>query len=136
MGAAREPHADPLEKIFNLDVTALNRAALPAIIIGSLIMTRTEPSETINHRRRSLIGVAAMTLAAFELGADKQANAASSEAAKAMPASPKSFGPLRQIDAGQLNVGYAELGPADGGLSFCFTDGHTTSTPMSTSLHC
>ena len=25
-----------------------------------------------------------------------------------------SFGPLKQIDAGELNVGYAELGPADG----------------------
>src|SRR5262249_51166831 len=27
---------------------------------------------------------------------------------------PKSFGPLKQIDAGLLSVGYAELGPADG----------------------
>lgn len=25
-----------------------------------------------------------------------------------------SFGPLKQIDAGRLNVGYAEAGPADG----------------------
>ncbi len=25
-----------------------------------------------------------------------------------------SFGPLKQIDAGLLNVGYAEAGPADG----------------------
>jgi pimeloyl-ACP methyl ester carboxylesterase len=25
-----------------------------------------------------------------------------------------SFGPLKQIDAGVLNVGYAEAGPADG----------------------
>jgi pimeloyl-ACP methyl ester carboxylesterase len=25
-----------------------------------------------------------------------------------------SFGPLKQIDAGELNVGYAEAGPADG----------------------
>ena len=24
------------------------------------------------------------------------------------------FGPLKQIDAGELNVGYAEAGPADG----------------------
>jgi pimeloyl-ACP methyl ester carboxylesterase len=77
-------------------------------------MIRTDPSETINHRRRSLIGLAAITLAALEFGKDTQANAESGETAKAMPASPKSFGPLRQIDAGQLNVGYAELGPADG----------------------
>jgi pimeloyl-ACP methyl ester carboxylesterase len=27
---------------------------------------------------------------------------------------PRSFGPLKQIDAGLLNVGYAEAGPADG----------------------
>lgn len=78
------------------------------------MMTWMDPSETINHPRRSLIGLAAITLAALELGQDTQANAASGETAKAKPASPKSFGPLSQIDAGQLNVGYAGLGPADG----------------------
>ena len=30
------------------------------------------------------------------------------------PATTASFGPLKQIDAGVLNVGYAEAGPADG----------------------
>jgi hypothetical protein len=30
------------------------------------------------------------------------------------PATAASFGPLKQIKAGVLNVGYAEAGPADG----------------------
>ena len=30
------------------------------------------------------------------------------------PAASTSFGPLKQVDAGRLNVGYAEAGPADG----------------------
>ena len=30
------------------------------------------------------------------------------------PGTNTSFGPLKQIDAGLLNVGYAEAGPADG----------------------
>ena len=34
--------------------------------------------------------------------------------APAMSATQKSFGTLKQIDAGALNVGYAEAGPADG----------------------
>ena len=35
-------------------------------------------------------------------------------AAKSLPAANTSFGPLKQIDAGLLNVGYAEAGPANG----------------------
>ncbi|HEY4082299.1 MAG TPA: alpha/beta fold hydrolase [Burkholderiaceae bacterium] len=35
-------------------------------------------------------------------------------AASALSGSPAPFGPLRQIDAGLLIIGYAELGPADG----------------------
>ena len=30
------------------------------------------------------------------------------------PGTSTSFGPLKQVDAGVLNVGYAEAGPADG----------------------
>ncbi|WP_031198673.1 alpha/beta hydrolase [Mesorhizobium sp. LSHC422A00] len=77
-------------------------------------MPRTDPSDTINHHRRRLIGVAAMTFAAFELGEDMKASADSLDTRKAKPGPLKSFGQLSQIDAGQLNVGYAELGPADG----------------------
>ena len=49
-----------------------------------------------------------MTAAAIELGIG-----APKAAAAAQP-SPNSFGALKQIEAGVLKVGYAELGPADG----------------------
>jgi hypothetical protein len=41
-----------------------------------------------------------------------------------------SFASLKQIDAGVLNVGYAEVGPADGPRSSCSTAGPTTSTAL------
>lgn len=59
--------------------------------------------ETIDQRRRLLMGAAAMTFAAIDLGAQKPARAAAA-----------SFGAIKQIKAGLLNVGYAEEGPADG----------------------
>jgi hypothetical protein len=37
---------------------------------------------------------------------------ASSDFSTGVPSS--SFGPLRQIDAGLLNVGYVDIGPAEG----------------------
>src|SRR5207344_2143583 len=39
-----------------------------------------------------------------------------------------SLGPLKQVDAGVLNVGYAEAGPADGPPCCSCTAGRTTST--------
>jgi len=73
----------------------------------------------INHHRRRFFGTAAMTIAAAQLG---MIGAAHAQAGKTKPADlPKikrgtntSFGPLKQIDAGVLNVGYAEAGRADG----------------------
>jgi pimeloyl-ACP methyl ester carboxylesterase len=60
--------------------------------------------EDIRLARRGFLGAAAAGLAGFSaLGT---AHAQSSAAG--------SFGPLKQIDAGVLNVGYAEAGPADG----------------------
>ena len=74
-------------------------------------------SEDINHRRRDFLGVAAATLAAAQFGAIGAARA-QSEAKPALPAvkpgTHTSFAPLKQIEAGLLNVGYAEAGPADG----------------------
>jgi len=64
-------------------------------------MDRTR--ETIDQRRRLLVGAAAITFAAAELGTRKPAKAAAN-----------SFGAIKQIDAGVLNIGYAEEGPADG----------------------
>ncbi len=74
-------------------------------------------SGEINHRRRRFLGFAAMTLAAGEFGIIGTANAQAGKTAvlpAIKPGTNTSMGPLKQIDAGVLNVGYAEAGPADG----------------------
>jgi pimeloyl-ACP methyl ester carboxylesterase len=74
-------------------------------------------SNEINHQRRRFFGVAAMTVAAVEFGltslASAQSAAASSQAV-AKTGTHTSFETLKQIEAGVLNVGYAEAGAADG----------------------
>jgi pimeloyl-ACP methyl ester carboxylesterase len=75
-------------------------------------------SEEINHRRR-LFGAAAMTLAAAQLGVTGSAMAQSGKTSAAgvpaiKPGTNTSFGPIKQINAGVLNIGYAEAGPANG----------------------
>jgi pimeloyl-ACP methyl ester carboxylesterase len=65
-------------------------------------------SERINHPRRRFLGTAALSIAVAKLAAISSAHAQSE------PASVPSFGALRQVDAGVLNVGYAEAGPAEG----------------------
>jgi pimeloyl-ACP methyl ester carboxylesterase len=76
-------------------------------------------SEEINHDRRRFLGAAAMTFAAAQFGMFGYAKAQSNETKPIdlpaiKPGTNTSFGPLKQIDAGLLNVGYAEAGPADG----------------------
>src|SRR5215207_10292735 len=76
-------------------------------------------SEEIKHDRRRFFGTAAMTIAAARLGMIGSADAQSgklnaADASTIEPGTNTSFGPLKQIDAGVLNVGYAEAGPADG----------------------
>jgi pimeloyl-ACP methyl ester carboxylesterase len=78
-----------------------------------------DTSEQIDHHRRHLFGTAALTLAAAQLGLVGAAVAQSGETKPVrLPAikagTNTSFGPLKQIDAGMLNVGYAEAGPANG----------------------
>jgi pimeloyl-ACP methyl ester carboxylesterase len=69
--------------------------------------------QTANPDRRHVIGAAiAMTAAAF--GITRTADAQTSEPRPAKPGAHTSFGTLKQINAGVLNVGYAEAGPADG----------------------
>jgi pimeloyl-ACP methyl ester carboxylesterase len=73
-------------------------------------------SEKIDQQRRRFFGAAAMTIAAVQLGAVRSAESQPG-GAKLPPVKPgahTSFGPLKQIDAGTLNVGYAEAGPAGG----------------------
>src|SRR5262245_30912416 len=81
-------------------------------------METTTMSEHVNHERRRFVGVAA-GLAAAQLGLVAPATAQSGRTRPAPLPTIKagtntSFGPLKQIDAGALNVGYAEAGPADG----------------------
>src|ERR1700729_2343668 len=72
-------------------------------------------TETINHGRRRLLGAAAMTLAATPLATMGNTAAAQPGNVPAIrPGTNTSFSSLKQIDAGLLNVGYAEAGPADG----------------------
>ena len=80
-------------------------------------------SEDINHHRRRFFGIAASTIAAAQFGmigsARAQAGMAKTKELPAIkPGTHTSFGPLKQIDAGVLNVGYAEAGPADGPVVF------------------
>ena len=78
-------------------------------------MTPPEAPETINHPRRRLFGVAAVTVAAAQLGVMTAAGAESRDAQPTPHAGTSAtFAPLKQIDAGLLSVAYAEAGPAEG----------------------
>src|SRR5215831_4401297 len=72
--------------------------------------------DDINQDRRRFFGAAAMAVAAAQLGvagrADAQQGDAKMPAIK--PGTNTSFAPLKQIEAGVLNIGYAEAGPANG----------------------
>jgi pimeloyl-ACP methyl ester carboxylesterase len=64
-------------------------------------------TETINQNRRRMLAATVMTIAAAQF--------TKAVAAEAPAGSTKSsFGPLKQVNAGLLNVGYAEAGPAGG----------------------
>src|SRR5688572_10400221 len=73
-------------------------------------------SEKIDHHRRHLLGAASLTAAAAQLGMLAPGNAQSTKATLPLtkPGTSVSFAPLKQINAGVLNVAYAEVGPADG----------------------
>jgi alpha-beta hydrolase superfamily lysophospholipase len=62
--------------------------------------------DAINAGRRRFLGAAGMTIAAAGFG--------TIEAGAAQPGRARSFGALKQIDAGVLNIGYAEVGPTAG----------------------
>jgi pimeloyl-ACP methyl ester carboxylesterase len=80
-------------------------------------MGTIEKSERMNRRR--FFGAAATALAASQFGMSGPALAQAAGARPAAvpairPGTNTSFAALKQIDAGVLNVGYAEAGPADG----------------------
>jgi pimeloyl-ACP methyl ester carboxylesterase len=79
-------------------------------------MDMIKTSEEIDHHRRRLFGTAAATIAAAQLGMIGSANAQPSgtKLPAIKPGTNTSFASMKQIDAGVLNVGYAEAGPANG----------------------
>jgi pimeloyl-ACP methyl ester carboxylesterase len=82
-------------------------------------MSKIALSDELEHSRRRFCGTAAMTFAAAQLGIFSSAGATASkeevaDVPLARPGTSTSFGPIKQIDAGVLNIGYAEAGPGDG----------------------
>ena len=76
-------------------------------------------SEETNDHRRRFLGTAAITLAAAQLGmigsaAAQPGRAKPADLPQVKPGTNTSFPSLKQIEAGVLNVGYAEAGPANG----------------------
>ncbi|MGA3002579.1 MAG: alpha/beta hydrolase [Acetobacteraceae bacterium] len=82
-------------------------------------MNSIELPEEINHRRRRLMSAAASTIAAVGFGGIVTANAQPDKTKVVdLPAiksgTNTSFAAVKQINAGVLNVGYAEAGPEHG----------------------
>lgn len=81
------------------------------------IETETVDTALVDHGRRRFIGTATLAAAAASLGLGMgRAQAAEPPTARSTAGSPlpTGFKSLKQIDAGPLNIGYAEDGPADG----------------------
>jgi pimeloyl-ACP methyl ester carboxylesterase len=83
---------------------------------GRVAVTKIDSSEQINQDRRRFFGAAALSVAAAELGLTGSvwAQTKSSGLPAVKPGTNNSFGPLKEVDAGVLSVGYAEAGPANG----------------------
>src|SRR4051812_31661844 len=81
-------------------------------------MSAIKMVDGIDQHRRRFVGAAALAAAATQLGIVGSAAAQSSSEKPVAPAinpgTQTSFSSLKQIDAGVLNVGYAEAGPPDG----------------------
>jgi pimeloyl-ACP methyl ester carboxylesterase len=83
---------------------------------GRQIVDTLRTIANLDHSRRRFLGAAGVTAVASQLGMLPSANAqpVTTKLPEIKPGTNVSFGPLKQIDAGDLNVGYAEAGPADG----------------------
>src|SRR3954471_4697044 len=81
-------------------------------------MDTTNMPETINRDRRRFLGTAAVSIATAQLTlsgvADAQPGTKKVDLPRVKPGTHTTFEQLKQIDAGVLNVGYAETGPGDG----------------------
>jgi pimeloyl-ACP methyl ester carboxylesterase len=80
-----------------------HRVGLRLVPLRSGIELERLMSEAINRDRRRFLAAAAVSIAAAELSGSAAAQSTN-----------KPFATIRQIDAGLLNVGYAEAGPLDG----------------------
>ena len=72
-----------------------------------------------NQKRRRFLSIVAVTFAAIQFGIFISSKAQSlsgkqTDGIRIISEMNTSFGPLRQIDAGLLNIGYVEAGPANG----------------------
>ncbi len=76
-------------------------------------MDVSKPETGIDLRRRQFLGTAAITAAAAQFGLLAPARAQVTLPSIGLGTN-VSFAPLKQISAGDLNVGYAEAGPSDG----------------------
>src|SRR4029453_10252002 len=70
--------------------------------------------EQINLDRKPLLATAVANIAAAELAMISSVDAQTTKINPIKPGTNTSFSSLKQIDAGVLNVGYAEAGPANG----------------------
>src|SRR6202165_398175 len=78
-------------------------------------LTMNTNPERIDFNRRHLLSGAAGTAVAAPFAMLTSANAQPAQKVPdTKPRTHASFGPLKQIDAGVLNVGYAEAGPVSG----------------------
>src|SRR3984957_5675285 len=86
---------------------------------GDSQMSTIKMSEELSHTRRRFLRSATVAFAAAELATLGSAAAQSSQTSPVhvpaiKPGTNTSFGSLKQINAGLLNVGYAEAGPVSG----------------------
>ena len=83
---------------------------------GRHIVDTLRTIANVDHSRRRFLGAAGVTAVASQLGMLSSANAqpVTTKLPEIKPGTNVSFGPLKQIDAGVLNVGYVEAGPIDG----------------------
>ena len=77
-------------------------------------MREDGPSEKISEPRRRFFGAGVAAVVAAQLGTIRSGNAQDGKTQTTIPGANVSFRSIKQIDAGLLNVGYAEDGPADG----------------------
>ena len=70
--------------------------------------------EGLNQERRRFLGAAAMTIAAAELAIIGSTEAQAQHPSPTGTRGANTLGPLKYLDAGLLNIAYAEAGPDDG----------------------